>query len=206
MIITCGPDNDIREVTIQLPDESSKIAVFVSGGLDSAIMYFLLLQANKQTDWKHKIFPFVARRNEGSRYFANLVVAQVRDFYNLKYREPQVVGDSSLPDHLQVKSGVWSALEKNMQQVYIGAINQLPQHAVDWDPIPLYDDPQIQYPFKSLNKNHVVDLIVKLKQEHLFYITHSCSINEIGRCRKCNGCNERSWAFDQLGIVDPGML
>ena len=72
MNIICGPKNDQRTVTITLPQNKSRIGVFVSGGLDSAILYYLLLLENKLTGNIHEITPLSVMRKEGSKYFSSL--------------------------------------------------------------------------------------------------------------------------------------
>jgi len=117
-----------------------------------------------------------------------------------------MVGNNTLPEEEQVKSGVHDAWTLGFQIVYVGLIEQLPQHMVDWQPIPYKESPKFKTPLKMLDKSYIVDLIKHFNQEVLFYITYSCSLLELGRCNRCNGCNERSWGFDQIGLVDPGTI
>ena len=56
---------------------------------------------------------------------------------------------------------------------------------------------------KDLNKAHIVQLIVQLGLEKLFTLTHSCVYDIDTPCGDCNRCNERAWAFTQLGLIDP---
>jgi hypothetical protein len=215
MIITCGPSDDKRTITITLPEEKTKIGVLVSGGLDSAILYYLMLLENKNTGNLHEILPISMLRSEGSRYFSNIVVGHVNAAFKIPFNEAQLVGDNTLPDDQQVKSAVEQALNvEGFQIIYAGLIEQLPQHMVDWKPIPSKENKRFKTPLVTFNKSHIIDLIVQFKQEPLFYITHSCSIQkfQVGRCttvRKyggCNGCNERAWGFSQLGLTDPGTI
>jgi 7-cyano-7-deazaguanine synthase in queuosine biosynthesis len=208
MNIICGPENDQRTVTITLPQNKSRIGVFVSGGLDSAILYYLLLLENKLTGNIHEITPLSVMRKEGSKYFSSLVVGHVNQEFGIPYNDPLIVGNNTLPEEEQVKSGVNQALGQGFDIVYAGVIEQLPQHMINWQPIPVKETPRFKIPFQSINKSHVVDIIVRLKQEPLFYITHSCAgaQSQIGRCKGCNGCNERLWGFGQLNLVDPGTI
>ena len=208
MNIICGPKNDQRTVTITLPQNKSRIGVFVSGGLDSAILYYLLLLENKLTGNIHEITPLSVMRKEGSKYFSSLVIGHVNQSFQLPYKDPLIVGDNTLPEEDQVKSGVNQALAQGFDMTYVGVIEQLPQHMINWQPIPYKETARFKTPLQSLNKSHVVDIIVRLKQEPLFYITHSCAgeQSQIGRCNGCNGCNERHWGFEQLNLVDPGTI
>jgi hypothetical protein len=206
MNIICGPENDQRTVTITLPQNKSRIGVFVSGGLDSAILYYLLSLENRLTGNIHEITPLSVMRKEGSKYFSSLVIGHVNQEFGIPYNDTLIVGDNTLPEEEQVKSGIEQALANQFDLVYAGVIEQLPQHMVGWQPIPSQETKKFKTPFKTLNKSHIIDLISKLNQETLFYITHSCSVQEIGRCNYCNGCNERSWGFEQLRLSDPGTI
>ncbi len=204
MIYSCGPDHDIRSLEICLPEKPSKIGVFVSGGIDSAILYYLLHLENK--DNKHTIVPFSIMRKEGSKYFSHLVPTHIQSELGLPLTKPIIVGKPNLPEDQQVKSGVMEVFQKGYDFVYVGVIEQLPLHMVGWQPIPATETEKFKTPLAKLNKSHIIDLVKKLKQEALFAITHSCSSLELGRCYNCNGCNERSWAFKQLDLEDPGKI
>jgi 7-cyano-7-deazaguanine synthase in queuosine biosynthesis len=182
--------------------------VLVSGGIDSAILYYLLLLENQLRGNMHEILPISMMRKEGSRYCSSIVVGHVNAHFKISFQEPQIIGDNTLPEEAQVKSAVNEALSSGFDIVYAGVIEQLPQHMVNWVPIPSRETPKFKTPFQAINKSHIIDIIVKLKQEPLFYLTHSCSGEnyQLGRCNGCNGCNERAWGFGQLGLTDPGTI
>lgn len=206
MIVSCGPKTDKREFILDLPKEPSKIGIFVSGGLDSAILYYLLMLENKNQNEIHEIIPLTVLRTEGSKNFAQLVVAHVQSAFYKSYTESLKVGDNTLPEPEQVKSGVLDARKLGFKRVYTGLIEQLPEHMIGWDKIPYSENNFFKAPMKELNKSHIVDLCYQFKQEALFYITHSCAAWEVSRCYSCNGCNERRWGFEQLGLADPGTI
>jgi len=205
-LIECGPVHDRRPVKVELPAEPKTLGIFVSGGIDSAILYYMMLLENQKMGNIHKIVPLTVLRKEGSKNFAKLVVGHMVSHFNLHYIETTVVGDPSLPEIEQVKSGVHAGFDMGINIAYTGLIEQLPIHMVGWTPIPYQESIRFKAPFKHLNKSHIIDLCFQHNQEGLFYITHSCAAWEITRCRNCNGCNERQWAFDQLGRVDPGII
>jgi hypothetical protein len=192
---------------ITLPATPSKIGVFISGGLDSALMYYLVLQANRAMANIHQINTYTIARTEGSKYFARPVIALVNKRMGLPYKEPKVVGDPTLPGHLHVQSGGWSAKEEGCSQIYIGVIDQQPEHDEGPHDFRYLRDDIVKMPLADTSKDNVVALIVEHGLEGLFHITHSCSTQEVGRCwNKCKGCEERSWAFSRLGLVDPGVV
>jgi len=204
MIYNCGTANDIRSLDILLPETPSKIGVFVSGGIDSAILYYILNLENKNQI--HEIIPLSIMRKEGSKYFSHLVVAHINEELGLPIIKPMIVGKPNLPDDQQVRSGVMEAFQKSFDFVYVGVIEQLAMHMIGWENIPANETEKFKTPLAKLNKSHIIDLVTKLNQQSLFNITHSCSKYELGRCNACNGCNERAWAFEQLNYKDPGRL
>jgi hypothetical protein len=206
MNIQCGPSNDLRTISINLPKEKSRIGIFLSGGLDSAILYYLLLMENTLRGNLHEIVPISIMRKEGSKYCGKIVAGHIHGHFKLPQQDPLVMGDNTLPEEEQVKSGIEQAFGEGCDIVYAGVIEQLPQHMIGWQPIPSQETKRFKTPFKTLNKSHIIDMIKKLDQETLFYITHSCSVQEIGRCNYCNGCNERAWGFAQLESADPGTI
>lgn len=206
MIITTGPEHDRRTVNVALPTTPQKIGVLVSGGMDSAILYYLTLLENKRIGNIHTIIPLIVQRKEGSKNFAQLVVAHVNSQFDLPHSNFIYVGNNTLAEEEQVKSGVMEAYATGFDRVYVGLIQQLPQHMIGWQPIPYQQSERFRTPLKDFNKSHIVDLIRQYKQEALYYITHSCSATELGRCNQCNGCNERSWGFEQLAFTDPGTI
>jgi hypothetical protein len=206
MKLLCGPSDDRREFVLELPKNKTKIGIFVSGGLDSAILYYLLSLKNQQLNFLHDIIPLTVLRKEGSKNFSKLVIAHVRSLFHQNYLESLIVGNNTLPEPEQVKSGVLEAKNLGFEIVYTGLIQQSPQHMIGWQPIPYEESYFFKAPFKNLNKSHVVDLCIQFNQQALFYITHSCATWEITKCNQCNGCNERNWGFERLGIVDPGTI
>lgn len=205
MIITCGPDYDKKQVIIELPEIRETLGVFISGGLDSAILYYLVVQENQRLGGRHEIIPFTVARKEGSKYFARPVIEHVQLLFNLPLCPPLDVGDNTLYEPLQVGSGMKDAIASGCDKIYAGLITQLPEHMIGWDHPKYKQTPKFRAPLLDLNKNHVVDLIVQTNQQWIFHVTHSCDHN-LGKCGLCNGCRERAWGFEQMGMIDPGSV
>jgi hypothetical protein len=206
MIITCGPVGNQRILDLTLPAERSKIAVLISGGIDSAILYYLMLLENKNTGYRHDIRPISIMRSEGSVYFSKLVVSNMNEKFNLIKQDAIIVGNPSLPEDKQVRSGVFHSYDLGFDITYCGLIEQQPEHMIGWVQPDAKESARFKIPLIHLNKIHIIDLVIQCKQEDLFYITHTCNRFKTGRCHKCNGCNERAWGFSQLGLTDPGNL
>jgi hypothetical protein len=205
MKITCGPIDNQTTITIELPSEKETFGVLVSGGLDSAILYFLIIQENIRLGNLHDIIPLTVSRKEGSVYFAGPVVEHVHRYFNIPLVSHLDVGDNTLYETKQVASGMHEAFALGCKRVYVGVIIQQPEHMIGWSHPKLTESDKFRLPFINADKSHVVDLIRKVNQEWVFHITHSCD-HELGRCNVCNGCNERAWGFSQLGAIDPGKV
>lgn len=219
MILTCGPNNNIRTINFSLPilpnfsstvvkklyfrtnnlKQGNRIGVLISGGIDSALLYYLMLKENLDTGNKFIITPYSMMRKEGSKYFAIKVTEYVNSLFNISTEKLNIVGDNSLEEIKQVSSAVDDVLKEN-DFVYLGIIEAQPQHLVNWATLNFKETINRRYPFLTLNKSHIIDLVINLNLTHLFSITHSCAINEEVPCNNCNGCNERSWGFEQLGL------
>jgi len=206
MKIECGPSDDIRELIFDLPKGNKRLAVFVSGGIDSAILYYMLMKMNSEQNNPHTIMPLTMLRTEGSRLYAKPVINYINSLFGLPPQDLITIGDNTLPEDQQIRSGVLRVFKYSIADiVYIGVIETLDIHMIGWQPIPARETDILKTPFKNLNKSHIIDLAYLLGQEKLIELSHSC-IHELGRCNNCNGCNERSWAFTQILKNDIGIL
>jgi len=214
MLINCGPQTDQRILNFNLPfynnfkhenlykkltklQKNYRIGILVSGGLDSALLYYLLLLENQNTESKFNITPYTILRKEGSRYYAIKVINYINSLFNIKPTELNIVGDNSLPEIQQVESGVSDVLKYN-DYIYLGIIDSRPEHLVGWNKPNFVETIRRKYPLIGLQKCHIIDLIYKFNLSKLFEITHSCIQNEITPCKLCNGCMERNWGFTML--------
>jgi 7-cyano-7-deazaguanine synthase in queuosine biosynthesis len=195
----------VRSIEFSLPEKKEQLGILISGGLDSALLYYLMLAENKRIGWLHEIIPFSIARQEGSQYYANAVIEHLHLTFNLPLRKAVKVGDTTLPEPSQVTSGIQDAYAIGCNRVYVGCIEQLPIHMVGWTPNPVNETINFKIPLVSLNKSHIVSLVKNVGQSSLFYITYGCVVST-GRCNVCNGCNERSWGFTQNNMIDPGVL
>lgn len=206
LTVECGPSTDRRTLNVWLNPIRKRVGVLVSGGMDSALLYYLLVRLNVEQGFTHKITPYTILRKDGSPQYAQDIIDYVHDLFKITHIATQIVGDPTLPEQMQVESGAIDILSStNSNVIYLGLIEELAAFTIGWrDPIKWKETDTRFYPLKDLNKSHIVDLIIQFKQERLFELTHSC--NMPGKCYNCNGCNERSWGFKQIGYTDPGTL
>ncbi len=200
-----GTGDELTPLKIQLPLLQRRIAVLVSGGLDSAILYYILKSLVLQ-DSRYTLTPYTLIRADGSSRHAQLVIDYVNSVLGCNEEKTIPVPIKQTNSDSQVAEGIVEVLKEPVNIVYVGIITTLPKHALHgvsppYDPV---DTESVKYPLKKLTKLHVVDAIRKLNLDKLFELTHSCVYDIVGRCNECNRCNERAWAFEQLGLVDPG--
>jgi hypothetical protein len=200
MKLVCGPAHDKRTLEIMLPP-GKQVGVFISGGIDSALLYYLLVKENQ--NHSHNIQPLVIARKEGSRYFARPIIERINQLLGIDIAVKRV-GNTSLPEPQQVTSAVEQAFRLlKLEEIFIGLIYNRPEHTVGFDPIPVPEMPYLHTPFRHLEKSHIIDIYYQLGIQSLLEHTHSCDQSETTQCRTCNGCKERAWGFAELSQTDP---
>ncbi|NBP00413.1 MAG: hypothetical protein EBU90_09880, partial [Proteobacteria bacterium] len=178
-----------------------RIGVLVSGGLDSALLYYLMLLENQRTGNKFIITPYTILRKEGSKNYAIKVINHIHNLFLLNHIDLNIVGDNQLEEIQQVESGAKDVLIEN-DFVYIGIIESRPEHSINWLRGKFTETVRRRYPLLNLQKSHIIDLFYKFNLVSLIPITHSCAVRELVPCLNCNGCNERSWGFKEMKITD----
>jgi hypothetical protein len=199
MRIECGPAHDRRIFELELP-QTKRIGVMVSGGMDSALLYYILLYLRQEQNSDHYIRPFAVMRKEGSKYHAKPIVSKIASYFGID-DFPTIVGDTTLPEQAQVESGVKQAFELiRMETMFVGVISNRSEHLIGYDKLSYTETTYLKYPFMHLEKSHIVDLFYQLNISELLELTHSCDLHETIHCNKCNGCTEKIWGFTQMGI------
>lgn len=200
MQLDCGPAHDRRSIKIEIPYTDSTIGVFVSGGLDSALLFWLLQQANKNLN--NKLIPIVVLK-KGSD------LAQINNLLlHLGAGTPVIHHRYETTNGLAIMRSVLNTIHDTCQfrQVYLGVLEELPTFLDNWEPHNFASNYWAIGPMCNLNKSHTVDLVNQLGLSELYHLTHSCAEQATGRCNVCNRCKERQWAFDSLALTDPGVL
>ena len=188
---------------ISLPEDKKRIGVMVSGGIDSALLYFLLLKEKQLHKSDHIIFPIVMFRQEGSKYYSRPIIDKINNYFDISIRAKRF-GDETLPNHLQLESAILQAISiLQLDKIYVGVIQSRPEHFIGFTPIPIPVNEIISTPFIHLEKDSIVKIYYDLGIEEFLQYTFSCDRHEQKHCNNCNGCSERAWGFAKLGKVDP---
>ena len=187
-------------------DNNKHYGILLSGGLDSAVLLYLLIKSNPTI----KIQPFNIPKADGAYLYADPVVDHFNQKFKLDIPKTIRVGDPTAYHRLQSTTAIRDIFANYpVDHLFIG-INQNPPELANLDGAPKRDtkstDPRIIFPFVDLYKHNILEFMYANNQEDLVDITHSCTEQQIGRCNQCWQCTERMWAFKQLDKTDTGTL
>lgn len=191
----------LKQRTQGLGQWPRNIAVLVSGGLDSSILYYVMVKVNLEQNLGWNIRPWTMLRREGSRYHALPVINCIHQQLDLEpIEELNLVGDNTLEEIQQVESAAMEILNSYADYLYMGIIQSRPEHSIGWHRHQFRETLRRRYPLLNLEKSHVVDLYIKYDQLELLKLTHSCAVQELTPCGQCNGCRERQWGLSEMDL------
>lgn len=191
-------------------NENIKYGIMLSGGIDSAILMYFLIKSNRKIDLQ----PFSILKHDHSYIYVNNIINHFNNKFNINIPKTILVGNPDVHHRLQGSLGVGEVFRKYPQiQMLFSGLNQNPPEPwgdPNWikpnRPAPNYTVAKMKFPFLHLYKTHIIDFMFEYGQEELMNLTHTCTEMTDGRCGMCFQCNERSWAFEQLGKTDTGKL
>lgn len=221
MKFECGPHDDRRIFSLELPIirtfpyehirklwlrsnnliQGNKIGCLVSGGADSALLYFLLIEENINTGNRYEIIPYTILRI-GAKIPAQNTLDWIHDYYNMPRIPLNIVGDPTLEEIHQVESGAKDVLGISVDYLYLGFIDDRPEHYINWFKTSFKETFQRRYPFLNLEKSHIIDLYYKKNLFDLLKVTTSCNTGSVPACGTCNGCIARIWGIEQMELFD----
>lgn len=200
-----------------IPVINEPVGVLVSGGTDSALLLYILLQRYQST---LQIFTIA---NSKKKYYNTKAALDVVE------KCIQLTGNNNVEHHifhrfvqndLDFKNILQTYKQRKLvSKVYSGitanppsdVLKDFPDEQSDRDkeirnPLVLKDIMPINsdyiLPWININKKEISRIYNNLNLDNdLFYVTRSCE-SEIdighGHCGKCWWCKERLWAFDKL--------
>ena len=185
-------------------DTNKTYGLMLSGGLDSAVLLYLIINQSP----KIKIQPFTIPKSDGAMLYVNDIIDHFNKKFNLSIPYTIEVGDPTVHHTEQSKTAVIDIFKNHQIDTIFIAINQNPPELNLLPGAPkrrrYSDNPKIVFPFVDLLKHHILDFVYEYNQEDLIDITHSCTEQTVGRCGLCWQCTERQWAFSKLGKTDTG--
>ncbi len=190
---------------------NKKYGIMLSGGLDSAVLLYLLFRENRNIN----VQPFSIPKHDGSHLFVGGILDYFEKAFNIKIPSPILVGDPEAHHSQQSRTAVEDIFRDYSSIDYLFfATNQNPAHSFDYSQYPPdgfpnrvkgSSHPKVLMPFIDLHKDQILKMLFDYGQEELLLLTHTCTERKTGRCGRCFQCNERAWAFVQLDKIDPGI-
>jgi hypothetical protein len=225
--LECGPSLDRRLMIFDLPDnnvQGNSILVSYTGGIDSALLLYLLAKLNNEQSIPYFIQPLVIDNRLGSaddpnnKFAAAITEIWPRIPDTIKSFQKTFSNSQILPlikrtAHPKIKqtAQIGIAIQRvyrtgNYQYIYSGT-NENPSDlecpgGPSRRPIEFVKDP-LKVPFLTLKKTHIMDIIIQLGAFEIFELCTKCvhhtSLEEV-----CSGfnCRERWWALRSLQRED----
>lgn len=202
---------DDQEIKIDI-QPNTNYGVLLSGGIDSAVMLYLIIKAFKEANIELNLKIFVIEKSDGSYMYVEDIINWMNNRYGITLPTAIAVGDPNVINPMINRSALQDIFEnkfKDMTYVFVG-LNQNPPEPFKMPgryPRRPHNAPlpnRSPMPFLNLYKTHIIDLVFEHELEELLDLTHTCTEQRIGRCNVCFQCNERIWAFQQLGYRDTG--
>jgi hypothetical protein len=190
-------------------DTQTRYGILLSGGIDSAILLYLLVKINP----KINIQPFTIPKKDGAAIYSLPIIKHFNKKFNLNIPHPILVGDISVHHRQMSRTAVEDIFSKNIIDLLYNAVNKTPYGDLNEDNDPrapkrdkTSPSPKIILPFVDMYKTEILQIMYDNNQEDLIDITHTCTDMSIGRCNICWQCQERIWAFKELGKIDTGVM
>lgn len=184
--------------------------IMLSGGLDSAVLLYLMLEDFKQKELPVRIQPFTIPKADGATLYIGPILNFMAKRFNFDLPMTILVGDPMSAYNMQSTTAVIDVRRAHtyIKQTFF-ATNQNPPNVelpgVAPKRIKESKDADLAFPFLKLHKAHIVDLAEQFGLQELYDITHSCTQLRNERCNECWQCNERKWAFTELNLTDTGV-
>jgi hypothetical protein len=212
MKLKLGPAQLETDFEFMIPSSISEVAVYLSGGLDSAALLCLILTELKNTQRLEltSIKCFTVIKNDGSMDYADTVVKAIsklfeKEIHHLNYIDNDE--DSILKGRVGISTSQTLWKSKGPNTKIFMAINKMAPDDIrpfkQTLKVAYIENPFYDAPFINLHKPQILDIFYKLGCEEIIPITHSCTSIVVGSCKTCYSCQERIWGFSSLGRDDP---
>lgn len=186
MIYNVGPKWDRRVVEL---NPLGNIALLMSGGIDSFVLYNLL--------HSHNVTVINVERQDGYDNYLTIEKLIGRKITRLQ--------ESVTESNQRILNAV-DQCQSDYDQVYIGLTRNppfeyFPEFAKQAPKRPwkLKYNSKVVAPFLHIHKYHVIELAQQLNID--LTNTLSCLVDKSKNCGNCWQCKERKWGFDQLNEI-----
>lgn len=197
-----------RQINISWPSEAKQVAVAVSGGVDSALLLWMMSMLEPPSG--SSMVAVCMQRGERTTQFASEIVNRINRLCDKNTKLVPIQCDPGIP-HTKIGYNIKNMMGPDtFQHVMSASTENPPVDLPGLAPIrvPLSVRQQNAniwtFPFMHCDKTHTVALIKKHLLDWIFDVANTCTEKEDKRCSACWQCRERAWAFSQLNLVDPG--
>lgn len=175
---------------------TDKIGVLLSGGMDSALLLYLLA-----VHTPNELCCFTVKKHDGADFYVDRIVDWINSRLNTNISYSLRVGNPNLHHEKIIVNALY--LIKNECDVFYLAGNSYPADVLPDGPRRVKTDGnRVRQPFFDCYKTDILRSYIEYDIIELLTYTHTCTEQSRGRCRVCWQCKERSWAFTELGMID----
>ena len=199
------PNFEQTTISISIPEDAKQVGVLASGGIDSTIVLYMVIQELKRTNstLPLRVFtvPFVSCVET---VFRLLSLPEFQ--YDFLTFEPNIDNGDGL-NREKTTPGIRNAVKNSLSfpgiYVFTGLTSN-PDQLNNTSGVPIraktHKENEI-IPYQFLLKTHTIATYYALKVEHLLQNTFTCTENKYTACGECYACREKAWAFDYLRSI-----
>lgn len=175
---------------------TDKIGILLSGGMDSALLLYLLALYTS-----NELCCFTVKKHDGADLYVNGIVDWINRKLGKSVSYSFRVGNPNLYHEKIIVNALY--LIRNECDVFYLAGNAYPPSILPSGPNRIrVNDVRVKQPLFDCYKTDILSSYVEHDIMDLLDYTHTCTEQSIGRCNICWQCRERQWAFNELQIED----
>lgn len=188
--------------TITVSDQI-RYGILLSGGLDSAVLLFLLMTEYRNLNIDPNIKIFTIPKSDCSYKYVPAIINEINQQFKSNLQPTILVGNSEDHHTVQVKNATRDIFKSALvDELFIATNQNPPEEEFDYKQFKNGANvrfkeltEKIHQPFLFLQKSHIIDFMFQFNAEKLSTLTHSCIKMTDTRCTVCFPCKEREWAF-----------
>lgn len=209
--------NKFKNIFLPILEEKNSVVLFLSGGLNSAVCAYCMMKISQEHNLQNqfKLYNII-----GSAWHNDATISTKNYLDTLTgFEFDFIVVDEFVSDFMgmqefDVKSATHLHVTKQLLQdanndVVIRFATSIPEPLSSIASAPeraKREGDNFRLPVFDLNKDSIVSLALELNLENLIATTKTCQEEREIRCGVCFKCQERAWAFEQVGVADPGIM
>lgn len=213
MLIELGTAPFNYELDFTIP-EVENVGLFLSGGLDSSALLFLIIEELNRTGRQSLPIHIWTCNKPPDPENAGRLVDIISKEYNrelIRHDNFEVSDEAKANGVFDFQSTRDAYCEFDSIELYMAGNNSWEKtqwadhnfHNYPTLPWSYPEEPHVTYPFLNMLKPQMIDIYYKLGKEHLIQYTYSCSKKYPPACEKCYSCKEAAMGFKLLNKTRP---